>query len=106
MSLIICIAFLPFVFVPTNYFLCLQVGYLAAGFEAQEAISSKKVVEVEATLESEWATLAAEKVQVFKASKALKATLAAISQKERELNVTQAALAATQVKVLADVVTT
>ena len=56
-------------------------------------------------LESERATLAVEKVEAFKASKALKAMLATISQKNGELNVARAALAATQVKALVDVVT-
>ena len=66
------------------------------------AIISTKFVEAEATLESERATLVAEKVEVFKASKALKAALATISQKEGKLNAAWEALAAAQAKALAN----
>ena len=89
---------------PTIYFVHWQVGCLAAEFEAQEAISSKRVINGEATLEFEWAVLAIEKVEVFKASKSLKASVAVISQKEGEINTSRVALAATQAKALADVV--
>ena len=55
-------------------------------------------------MESEQAKLVTEKVKVFEASKALKAALAVISQKEGDLNATRMALAVAQAKALADVV--
>ena len=42
-------------------------------------MSWRRVAEAEAALESEQATLEAEKIEVFKASKALKSTIAVIS---------------------------
>ena len=58
----------------------MQVDCLAVGFEAQAASSSRRVVvEAEAALESEWATLEAERIEVFKTSKVLKFTTALIS---------------------------
>ena len=55
------------------------VSCLAAGIEAQVVVSSKKVAEAEAALESEWAKLVAEKAKVFKASKALNNAMVVIS---------------------------
>ena len=70
-----------------------QVGCLTAGIDAQSA-----------ALEFEWASSAAEKVETFSTTKALKATLDTITTNDGELNVARAALTAAQAQALADVV--
>ena len=69
-----------------------QVGCLAIGIEAQKA-----------TLKSERASRAVEKLEAVSNAKALKAALATISTKEGELNAARAALAA-EGQALSDVV--
>ena len=53
MPLVIFIAFPSLA--PIYYFPDFQVGCLLAKFKAQAAISSRRVTEADATLESEWA---------------------------------------------------
>ena len=91
---------------PTNYLHGLQVDYLGAGVEAQAALSSMRVAEAEASLESGRAAWEAEKIKEIKASKAHNAATTIISHKDGELNAALAALAVAQAQALADVVAT